>query len=270
MKPVNSVVCIKPVPDQRFWDKVTLDKKTKTLRRKGIPVALGPLDKNALEEALRLREAAGGKVTAMSMGPPGTEEILEWAIVLGADDAVLLTDMAFAGADTWATAYALACGIKKLGGADVVFFGNESLDGSTGQVGPQVAEFLDMPHVTHVNKLDLVGEDALRARFHIEHGFIDVEVKRPVVIAVEKTINEPRCPTLWGTVWLRERKIIRWSADDVGADKAKIGLPGSPTQVSDVITIELKRKSEILSGEPSDVARLLVQKLQADSVLPKG
>src|SRR3990172_7769754 len=117
MKPINSVVCIKPVPDQRFWDKVTLDKKTKTLRRKGIPVALGPLDKNAIEEALRLREAAGGKVTVMSMGPPGTEEILEGAIVLGADEAVLLTDMAFAGADTWATAYALASGIKKLGGA---------------------------------------------------------------------------------------------------------------------------------------------------------
>ena len=270
MKTINSVVCIKPVPDQRFWDKVKLDRKTKTLRRTGIPIALGPLDKNALEEALRIREASGGKVTAISMGPPGTEEILEWAIVLGADEAVLLSDQAFAGADTLATAYALAWGIKKLGGADLIFLGNESLDGSTGQVGPQVAEFLGIPHVTHVSKLDLVGEDTLRARFHIEHGFIDVEVKKPVVIAVEKGINEPRCPTLWGTVWLRDRKISSWSADDIGVDKAKIGLSGSPTQVSDVTTIELKRKGEILTGEPSDVARRLVQKLQADNVLPKG
>lgn len=269
MKPVNSVVCIKPVPDQRFWDKVTLDKKTKVLRRAGIPIALGPLDKNALEEALRIRDAVGGKVTAVSMGPPGTEEILEWAIVLGADEAVLLSDMAFAGADTWATAIALGWGIKKLGNVDLVFFGNESLDGSTGQVGPQVAEVLGMPHITHVNKIDIVGDDTIRARFHIEYGFIDVEVKKPAVIAVEKEINEPRCPTLWGAIWLRDRKISRWTANDIGVDKNRIGLPGSPTQVSDVITIELKRKGERLSGEPSDIAKQLVQKLQADNVLPK-
>jgi Electron transfer flavoprotein, beta subunit len=112
------------------------------------------------------------------MGPPGTEEILEWAIVLGADEAVLLSDRAFAGADTLATAYALASGIKKLGGADLIFLGNESLDGSTGQVGPQVAEFLGLPHITHVSKIDLTDEDTLRARFHIEFGFIDIEVKR--------------------------------------------------------------------------------------------
>jgi Electron transfer flavoprotein, beta subunit len=270
MKPVNSIVCIKPIPDQRFWDKIRLDPKTKTLRRAGIPIALGPVDKNALEEALRIREARGGKVTAISMGPPGTEEILEWAIVLGADEAVLLSDRAFAGADTLATAYALASGIKKLGGADLIFLGNESLDGSTGQVGPQVAEFLGLPHITHVSKIDLTDEDTLRARFHIEFGFIDIEVKTPVVLAVEKEINEPRIPNIWGAVWIQERKINCWSADDVGVDKTRIGLSGSPTQVSDVTTLELKRKGEMLSGEPSDVAKQLVRKLQIDKVLPEA
>ncbi len=269
MKPLNSIVCIKPVPDDRFWDKIKLDPKTKTLRRAGIPIALGPVDKNAIEEALRIREITGGKVTAISMGPPGTEEILEWAIVLGADEAVLLSDRALAGADTLATAHTLASGIEKLGGADLIFLGNESLDGSTGQVGPQVAEFLGIPHVTHVSKIDLIDENALRARFHIEFGFMDLEVKMPVVLAVEKGINEPRGPNLWGIIWLRERKLNCWSADDIGVDKARIGLSGSPTQVSDVTTIKLKRKSEMLSGEPSQVAKQLIQKLKADKVLPE-
>jgi len=270
MKPLNMVVCIKPVPDERFWDKIRLDPKTGTLRRKGIPIELGSVEKSALEAALRIREARGGKVTVMSMGPPGTEEILEWGIVLGADEGVLLSDIAFAGADTWATAYALAEGIKKLGGADLIFFGNESLDGSTGQVGPQVAEFLDIPHVTHVSELDLVAEDTVRAKFHIEFGFIDVEVKMPVVLAVEKEINEPRVPSIWGAVWVQDRRIDCWTADDMGVDKSKIGLLGSPTRVSDVKTIELKRKGEMLSGEPSDIAKQLFQKLRAEKVLPEA
>lgn len=270
MRPLNSVVCIKPVPDQRFWEKISLDPKTKTLRRRGIPIELGAVEKSALEEALRIREARGGKVTVISMGPPGTEEILEWGIVLGADEGVLLSDREFAGADTLATAYALAEGIKKLGGADLIFLGNESLDGSTGQVGPQVAEFLDMQHVTHVSKIDLVDDDTLRAKFHIEFGYIDVEVKMPVVLAVEKDINEPRVPSIWGAVWIQDRKIACWTAEDVGADKSRLGLPGSPTQVSDVKTIELKRKGEMLSGEPSNIAKQLFQKLRADKVLPEA
>jgi electron transfer flavoprotein beta subunit len=270
MKELHSVVCIKPVPDQRFWDKISLDPKTQTLRRAGIPVALGPLDLNALEEALRIKEARGGKVTVVSMGPPGTEEILEWAIVLGADEGVLLSDRAFAGADTLATAYVLASGIKKLGDVDLVFLGNESLDGSTGQVGPQVAEFLGMSHLTHITKIDLTGDNKLKARFRIEFGSIDVEVKTPVVIAVDKEINEPRLANVWGAVWAQERKINSWSINDVEVDKDKLGLTGSPTQVAGVTTIELKRKSEMLTGEPADIARQLVKKLQTDKVLPEA
>jgi len=270
MKELNSVVCIKPVPDQRFWDKLSLDPKTQTLRREGIPVALGPLDLNALEEALRIREARGGKVTVISMGPPGTEEILEWAIVLGADEAFLLCDRLFAGADTLATAYVLASGIKKLGDVDLVFFGNESLDGSTGQVGPQVAEFLKMSHLTHIRKIDFTEEDKLKAHFHIELGSIDVEVKLPVVIAVDKEINEPRLANVWGAVWARERKINSWCIDDVEVDKSRLGLSGSPTRVVGCTTVELKRKGEMLTGEPADIVKQLVKKLHSDKVLPEA
>lgn len=122
------VVCIKPVPDIRYWAKMTLDPKTKTLRREGIPIAIGPKDLCALEEAIKIKGKLGGKVTTISMGPPNTKEILEWSIVLGADEAILLTDRAFAGADTWATAYAIAKGIEKLGSYNLILLGNESLD----------------------------------------------------------------------------------------------------------------------------------------------
>lgn len=269
MKPLNIVVCIKPVPDSRYWDKLRLDPKTKTLRREGIPIIISPLDTNAIEEALRIKEARGGKVTVISMGPANTVEILAWAFALGADDAVLLTDRAFAGADTLATAYALACGIKKIGDFDLILLGNESLDGSTGQVGPQVAEFLDIPHVTSVEKIDFVDEDTLRVRSRIEFGYMLIETRLPVTLAVTKEINEPRIPSVFGALWATEKEAKQWSADDVGVDKAKIGLDGSPTYVPEVSNIEVQRRGEVLQGEPAEIARQLVEKLRTDGVIPE-
>lgn len=270
MKPLNIVVCIKPVPDSRHWDKITLDAATGLLRREGIPITISSLDKNALEEALRIKEDRGGKVTVISMGPPNTVEILTSALAMGADAAVLLTDRAFAGADTLATAYPLAGGIKKLGEYDLILLGNESLDGSTGQVGPQVAEFLDIPHVTHVNKIDSINDNTLRVKSRIEMGYMMIEVEMPVVLAVEKEINEPRIASLLGLVQAKEKPMMKWSADDIGADKEMIGPPGSPTQVSKVFAIEMKRKGDILTGEPEEITKKLIEKLRADGVLPKA
>jgi len=269
MRPLNMIVCIKPVPDSRYWDKLSLDPKTKTLRREGIPIVISPLDTNAIEEALRIREARGGKVTVISMGPANTVEILAWAFALGVDDAVLLTDRAFAGADTLATAYSLASGIKKIGEFDLILLGNESLDGSTGQVGPQVAEFLNIPSVTSVNKIDFVNEDTLRVRSKIEHGYMLIETRLPVALAVVKEINEPRIPSVFGALWATEKVAKQWSAGDVGVDKDRIGLGGSPTYVPDVSNIELQRRGEVLKGEPAEIARQLVEKLRADGVLPE-
>jgi electron transfer flavoprotein beta subunit len=262
------IVCIKPVPDSKYWDKLRLDATTRTLRREGIPTIISPLDLNAIEEALRIKEARGGKVTVISMGPNNTVDILAWAYAYGVDDAVLLTDRAFAGADTWATAYALAAGIKKIGQYDLVLLGNESLDGSTGQVGPQVAEFLGIPHVTYVDKVDFVNDNTVQARSKIEMGYMLVETQLPATLAVTKDINTPRIPPVFGAIWATEKSAKCWSAADVGVDKSKIGLAGSPTSVSDVSTIEIKRRGEILSGETGKIAKQLVEKLRADGVLP--
>ena len=267
---MNFVVCIKPIPDPRLWEKITIDPRTKNIRREGLPLTLGPLDKNAIEEALKAKERKGGKVTAISMGPPGTEEILEWAIVLGCDEAVLLSDRAFAGADTLATAYTLAKGIEKIGGADIIFLGNESLDGGTGQVGPQLAEFLGIPHVTRVIKVEFIDDGRLKVRSSLEFGFVDMEVRIPVVLTVLREINEPRLPSIWGALWVQEREIKRFSAHDLRVDEDKVGLSGSPTRVSDVERVEMRRKGEMLRGRPEEVVKLLISKLKTEGVIQRG
>lgn len=269
MKPLNIIVCIKPVPDSRYWDRLSLDPKTKTLRREGIPVIISPLDLNAIEEALRIKEAGDGKVTVISMGPLNTTEILAWAYAYGVDDAVLLTDRAFGGADTWATARALASGIRKIGDYDIVLLGNESLDGSTGQVGPQVAESLGIAHVTNVEKIEFTNDNTLKVRSKIELGNMEIEVKLPVTLAVTKNLNDVRVPPVFGALWATEKKITQWSADDVDVDKATIGTKGSPTFIPDVINIEIKRKGEVLKGEPVQIAKQLIEKLRTDGVLPE-
>jgi electron transfer flavoprotein beta subunit len=268
MKPLNIVVCIKPVPDSRYWDRLRLDPNTKLLRREGIPIVIGSLDINAIEEALRIKEARGGKVTVISMGPANTLEILAWAYAFGVDDAVLLTDRAFAGADTLATAYSLTSGIKKIGDVDLVLLGNESLDGSTGQVGPQVAEFLGIPHVTGVEKIDFVDDDTLHVRRKIELGHMVIEAKLPITLAVTAEINEPRVPPVFGALWATEKEAKQWTVNDVEVDKERIGQGGSPTYVPEVSNIELQRRGEVLKGEPAQIARQLVEKLRADGVLP--
>ncbi|MFC1921498.1 electron transfer flavoprotein subunit beta/FixA family protein [Chloroflexota bacterium] len=270
MKPLNIVVCIKPVPDSRYWDKLSLDPNTKVLRREGIPIIISPMDKNAIEEALRIKEARGGTVTVISMGPENTLEVLAWAYAYGVDDAVLLTDRAFAGADTLATASALASGIRKISKYDLVLLGNESLDGSTGQVGPQVAEFLGIAHVTGVEKIDFTDDDTLQVRSKIEFGYMVVETKPPATLAVTREINEPRVPPVFGALWATEKEATVWTADDVGVDKATIGLDGSPTYVPEVANIEMQRRGEVLKGEPAEIARQLLEKLRADGVLPEA
>jgi electron transfer flavoprotein beta subunit len=269
MKPLDIIVCIKPVPDSRYWDRLSLDPKTKTLRREGIPVIISPLDLNAIEEALRIKESRGGKVTVISMGPLNTTEILAWAYAYGVDDTVLLTDRAFGGADTWATARALASGIRKIGDYDIVLLGNESLDGSTGQVGPQVAESLGIPHVTNVEKIEFNNDNTLKVKSKIELGYMEIEVKLPVTLAVTKDLNDVRVPPVFGALWATEKKITQWSADDVDVDKETIGTKGSPTFIPDVANIEIKRKGEVLKGEPVEIAKQLVEKLRTDGVLPE-
>ena len=268
MRALNIIVCVKPVPDSRYWDRLSLDPNTKLLRREGIPIVISPQDKNALEEALRIKEmAGGGKITCVSMGPPNTTDVLSAAYALGADECVLLSDRAFAGADTLATAAALAAGIKKIGAFDLVMFGNESLDGSTAQVGPQVAEVLDIAAMTKVEKVEFTHEDTVHVRTKIEGGYMVIEAKLPVALCVTSELNEVRLTPVMGAVWATEKKSTVWSVNDVTVDKAKIGLGGSPTYVPDIANINIARKGEVIKGEPADIARQLVEKLKADGVI---
>lgn len=269
MRPLNMMICVKPVPDSRYWDKLRLDPNTKVLRREGIPTIISPLDKNAIEEALRIKEARGGKVSVISMGPPNTTEVLAMAYALGVDQAYLLSDRAFAGADTLATACALASGISMLGSFDLVLFGNESLDGSTGQVGPQVAEMLNMPSITRVEKVEFVDDETMHVRSRIESGYTVTEVKLPAALAVTRDINVARLTPVFGALWATEKETTTFSAMQCAVSPDKVGLAGSPTYVPDVANIEMKRKAEVMKGDAAEIARQLVEKLRVAGVLPE-
>jgi electron transfer flavoprotein beta subunit len=255
------VVCIKQVPDPEFLSEITIDPSTKTIRRKGVPVVINPLDKCALEEALRIREKYGGAVTVISMGPPEAEEAIREAFAMGADEGILLCDKAFAGADTLATSYTLALGIRKLGKFDLILCGNETVDGGTGQVPPQLAEFLGIPHVTYVRKIEFLRKSIIKVERIVEHGYMIVEIKLPALLAVTKNINKPRYPTVYGILLAKEKKVNVWGCEDIGADRDRVGVTGSPTCILNIFTPEFRRAKIILKGKPQEVSKELIEKL---------
>ncbi|MFH1626206.1 MAG: electron transfer flavoprotein subunit beta/FixA family protein [Pseudomonadota bacterium] len=259
--PVNICVCIKQVPDPEYFSKITIDPVKQTIRREGIPTIMNPLDKHALEEGLRIKERFSGTVIAVSMGPPNAREVLEEALAMGTDDAVLLSDIRFAGADTLATAYPLAGAIKKLGNFDLILCGNETVDGATGQVGPQLAELLDIPHITFVSQVEWPSERTLIAKRTLERGHMKLQVNLPVLLSVVRGINEPRLPTVLGIMKATEKEIKCFNAKDIGVSAGTIGLDGSPTRVTDVFEHESKRRGEILEGLPEDVIRRAIKRL---------
>jgi len=266
-KEFQIIVCIKQVPDPRYLSKITIDPITKTIRRENIPAVMNPLDKNALEEAIRIREQFGGKVITISMGPPQAERVCRDALAMGVDEAILLCDRILAGSDTLATAYALSLAIKKLGNFDIVFCGNETVDGSTAQVPPQLAEFLKVPHVTRVRKIMSIDGNEMVVERTIEYGYMKVKVKLPAVIAVTKEINEPRLPTVSAILKCYKKGIIKWTASDIGASPRSVGLEGSPTKVTDVFSPEVKRKREIFEGPVDKEVEWLIEKLHESGII---
>ncbi len=263
------IVCVKPVPDPKQWSKLRLDPQTKVLQREGIATILNPLDRHALEVALQVKEAQGGRVRVISMAPPWTVEILRETLALGAEEAVLLSDRAFAGADTLATVRVLAAGIERMGRPDLVLCGAESADGSTGQVGPQLAHLLGMAHLTYVCGVEKVTEEHVVALWQVEEGVARVEVRLPAVLTITREACRPRGMSLMGVVQARGRPIHLWSAADLGLDPALCGLPGSPTQMGDMWMPESGRRQKILQGEPEKVIEELIQRLCELGVLPE-
>jgi len=261
---MNIVVLIKQVPDTTD---VKIDKKTGTLIREGVPSIINPDDKHAIEEALRLKEQYGGKVTVLSMGPPQAMDALRESKAMGVDDNILLSDRAFAGADTWATSYTLATAIKKVGEFDLIICGRQAIDGDTAQVGPQVAECLDLPQVTYVRQLEIDGK-TLRVERALEDGFERIETALPALITVIKDLNKPRYPSVRGIVEAcREAEYPVWTAKDIEAEPSKIGLEGSPTQVKRSFAPEPHGEGIMLEGTPENMAKELVSRLKEDNVV---
>lgn len=257
--PLNIVVCIKQVPDPEHFDRITLDPVTGAIRREGVPSITNPLDRHAMEEALLIRERYGGTVTAITMGPPPARKSLEDALAMGINRGAILCDPAFAGADSLATAHILAAGIRALGSFDLVLCGNESVDGATGQVTPQLAEFLGIPHVTCARKITMEEERTAVVERAVEGGYLRVAASLPAAISVMKGINRYRLPTAMGIMAAADREIIEMDCSVCGQAG---DIPASPTKVTETFESSLKRKVTMLTGEPEEVARELVRRLR--------
>jgi len=261
------VVCIKQVPDTQ---EVRLDPVTHTLKREGVKAIINPFDLYALEEGLRVKEAHGGEVILLSMGPPQAEEALREALGYGADKAILLSDKAFAGADTWATALTLARAIEKLGGADLIFTGKQAIDGDTAQVGPMLATILGIPYAAWARKLSFPEPGRLRVERLLDHGYDAIEVILPAVISVVKEINEPRLPSFKAKLRAKKEPIPVWTLAHLGLPADQVGLQGSFTQVVKVFPPPARGDSQTWTGSPQDLAARLWQKLQERGITRRG
>ena len=254
---MNIVVCVKQVPDTTA---VKIDPKTGTLIRDGVPSIINPEDKHALEGALRIKEATGAKVTVVSMGLPMAKAALREALCMGADEAILLTDRALGGADTLATSKSLAGVIKKLD-YDIVFAGRQAIDGDTAQVGPEIAEHLNIPQVTYVQDVKVEG-DSLIVNRALEDGHQIVEVKTPCLLTAIETLNEPRYMNVSNIFATNDNDIKVMSADDIDVDKSELGLKGSPTKVKKSMTKEVKGAGELVKEGPKEAAAYVLGKLK--------
>jgi electron transfer flavoprotein beta subunit len=254
---MNIVVCLKQVPDT---NEVKIDPKTGTLIREGVPSIINPDDKNALEEALVLKEKYNAKVTVLSMGPPQAEKALREALSMGADEAILITDRAFAGADTLATSRALAAALKKIP-YDIIFAGRQAIDGDTAQVGPEIAEHLDLPQITYVEKVTVEGNE-LKVRRALEDGYEIIRVKMPVLLTAIKELNEPRYMNIKYIFEAAKKNIQIWSANDIDIDKSLLGLSGSPTKVRKSATKEAKGKGELVNKPVKEAVEYAILKLK--------
>ena len=261
---MNIVVCLKQVPGTT---EVKIDPATNSLIRQGIPNIINPFDTYALEEAVRIKEKHGGKVTVLTMGPPQADVALREAVSLGADDTILLSDRAFATADTWATSNTLAAAIKKLGQIDIVICGRQTVDGDTGQVGPEMAEMLGVPFIAYVSKIEEIKETYIRVTRAVEDGHEVMETTLPAVITVAKEINVPRLPSLRGIMKSKSHKITTWTNADLALDPNSVGLAGSSTQVMKVFFPQRVSKAQILSGELAGQVDTLIDKLKETKLI---
>ena len=262
MRELHSIVCLKVVPKS---EEVTINSETRTLDRSRARSEINSPDMNALEAALSLKQRHGGRISLLSMGPPLFEQYLRLGLAMGADAAYLMSDRVFGGADTLATSYTLAEGIKAIGEFSIIFCGDESSDGATGQVPPGIAEWLGVPQVTYASRLQMVnGGHILRARREMGSGFEIVEAPLPCVVSVKQDINEPRFLDFQRYDWaMNEADVTVWTASGLHLDERRLGLAGSPTIVAGVdIARSSGRRREFLEGSAKEKADRLLEKIR--------
>ncbi|HHV81131.1 TPA: electron transfer flavoprotein subunit beta/FixA family protein [bacterium] len=263
---MNIYVLVKQVP---ATDKVKIDETTGTMKREEVEAVINPLDLYAIEGALRIREIYNDShITAVSMGPSKAEEVLKEAISMGCDHGILLSDRAFAGADTWATSYTIASLIKKMGDFSLIITGEKATDGETGQVGPSLAGQLNLPIVTYVGSIVEVRDDYIVVEREIEYGTEVVRVKLPAVISVVKAIGEPRLPTLRGKIRARETRIDVYNLESLGLNREEVGLSGSPTRVVKVFYPRISREGKkVKTSTPDEAVNSIIQFLEIRGIL---
>lgn len=268
---MNIVVCIKQVPDTA---EVKINPETGTLIREGVPSIINPFDEYAIEEALCLREKFRGKVTIITMGPPQAISALRQAVAMGADEAILLSDRAFAGSDTWSTSYTLAAAIRKVGAVDIILCGKQAIDGDTGQVGPGIAVQLGITTLTYVSRIHRVEPEPAPGVIEVERSLDEgreiVETRLPALLTVVKDINIPRLAAIADVRRAVRMPIPTWTAADLpGVDPRKLGLEGSPTRVVKIASPPVRATAaEMIPADSADqAASELAEKLVAAKVL---
>ena len=260
---MNIVVCIKQVPDTT---EVKLDPKTGTLIREGVPSIINPDDKAGLEAALRIKDEHGAHVTVISMGPPQADLALREALAMGADEAILLTDRAFGGADTWATSTTIAAALKTLD-YDLIITGRQAIDGDTAQVGPQIAEHLHLPNISYAEEIKIDGNYIIVKRQY-EDRYDVLKAKMPILITALAELNEPRYMTPGGIFdAYREKKVKIMTLQDIEVDLDNIGLKGSPTKVKKSFTKGAKQAGKVYTLETQEAAELIVEKMKEKFIL---
>ena len=261
---MNVLVCIKQVPDNSVVPK--LDPNTNRVVTEGVELMESPFDLNAVEAGLKLVEEHGGEVSVLTMGSESSKTSLRYGLSMGAAKAYLLKDPAFEESDSWGTSYGLAKAIQSIGSFDVILCGKQAIDNDAGQVGPGIAEQLGISQITYVSEIVSVTEDTLTAKRVSPAGEEVVEAKLPVVLTCEKSLNEPRYPTLKRTRMANRAEILEMDCAAVGADPAKVGK-NSPSAIKKLYTPAPRQSGELIKGEAEEIAKIAVQKLVEQKII---
>ncbi|HAK47022.1 MAG TPA: electron transfer flavoprotein subunit beta [Spirochaeta sp.] len=270
---MNIGVLVKPVPDPEQYNSIAIDPETKRLNRAGVPAIVNPADKCAVEAAITLKEKFGGRIVVFAMAPPDGREKLMEVLAMGADEAVLVSDREFGGADTLATSYTLVKAIEKKASEgdtfDLILSGNESADGATGHVPAQVGEQLGCNHLSAVVQIDAEGDEtpeSLMVFQKFENGKNEFEIRLPAVIGVTRDINKPRYTSAMGVIKAKKKPFDTYDSEALSPDKTRIGIEGSPTKAGAIFTPDTGRKTVELTGSPEEIADELVKRIKATGV----